>query len=124
MFLLVAHFRAEPAAESTARSAADSAPGTGSVDAVARQALALLVRDRGCLRLDYARSTEDPLRFVLVAVFASATAYRRALSPFDARTVLVPWLATAEQSISGVSEVLVTGEAGNLQDHVPTVEPP
>ncbi|MDQ6656897.1 MAG: antibiotic biosynthesis monooxygenase, partial [Actinomycetota bacterium] len=71
MFVLVAHFT-QPAPPA---------------------ALAMLAGRPTCLRLVFAQSTDEVDRYVLVAEFAGASAYRQALSPFEVRTTVVPWLS-------------------------------
>ena len=61
----------------------------------AHRAVALLGAQRGCLGVEWARATEVSTRWVLVAVFASLADYRRALSPFEVREHVVPWLSEA-----------------------------
>ena len=61
----------------------------------ARRAVGLLGAQPGCLAVEWARATEVPTRWVLVAVFASLADYRRALSPFTVREHVVPWLSEA-----------------------------
>ncbi len=100
MFVLVAHFT-EPAPP---------------------PALAMLAAQPTCLRVVFARSTDEVDRYVLVAEFADAASYRRALSPFDVRTTVIPWLSTAQPG-SGVHEALATASGGDLRAHQPTVTP-
>lgn len=100
MFLLVARFATEPP------------PG----------ALELLASQPTCLRLRFAQSTDDAGRWTLVAEFPSAAGYRAAIGPFEVRTTVVPWLSTADAD-SGVHEVLLTGDAGEVVRHEPTVVP-
>ena len=50
------------------------------------------------------RAVEAPGEWVLVAVFASLTDYRRALSPFDVREHVVPFLAAARTDEAGTFE--------------------
>jgi hypothetical protein len=61
----------------------------------ARRAVGLLARQPGCERVEFGRAVEAPGEWVLVAVFASLTDYRRALSPFDVREHVVPFLSAA-----------------------------
>jgi hypothetical protein len=70
----------------------------------ARPALELL-RDPGRGPVRLARSTEVGDTWVLTAQFESVPAYRRTLSSFAAKTVLVPFLSTADIDTSGVFEV-------------------
>ncbi len=59
----------------------------------ARRAVGLLARQPGCERVELARAVEEPEQWVLVAVFASLTDYRRALQPFEVREHVVPFLS-------------------------------
>jgi quinol monooxygenase YgiN len=61
----------------------------------AHRAVALLAAQPDCLAVELGRATEDPGRWVLVATFASLTAYRRALQPFEVREHVVPLLSEA-----------------------------
>ncbi len=108
MFILVAHF---------------DDPG-GRLPDAALPALTLLAGQPECRRLRFAHSTERAGVFVLVAEFDSAGAYRRALAPFDVRTVVVPWLSTARIGDSGVNEVLLRADAGVVVRVEPTVPEP
>lgn len=100
MFLLVASFATEPPVG----------------------ALELLASQPSCRRLRFAQSTDDAGRWILVAEFPSAAGYRSAIGPFDVRTTLVPWLSTAQQD-SGVHEVLLSADDGEIVRHEPTVVP-
>jgi hypothetical protein len=128
LFLLVAHFRLDEAAAPGEAAGADEAAGTdgdgSAVPPTAAEPLALLAASPECLRLRFARSTDVAGRFVLVAEFASAAQYRRSLSPWPMRTVVVPWLSTAEIDSSAVHEVLLAAEHGQLTTTEPTVTPP
>lgn len=85
-------------------------------------ALALFAAQPTCDRLTFARSTDQVDRYVLVAEFADVPAYRRALSPFEVRTTVIPWLSTALPG-SGVNEAMTTSDGGLLEHHEPTVTP-
>ena len=89
-----------------------------------RPAVALLAAQPTCRRLRFARSTETADERVLVAEFDSAADYRRALSPFDVRTLVVPWLSAARVEPSGVYEVGWTADDGVLTELPPTVPDP
>ena len=60
-----------------------------------RRAVALLGAQAGCRSVELGQATEDDAAWVLVAVFDTAAAYRRALSPFDVREHVVPFLSEA-----------------------------
>ncbi|MDL5159361.1 antibiotic biosynthesis monooxygenase family protein [Actinomycetospora termitidis] len=70
----------------------------------ARRAVGLLAAQPNCERVDLARAVEAPGQWVLVAVFASLTDYRRALSPFDVREHVVPFLSEASTADQAVFE--------------------
>ncbi len=121
MFLLVAHFRLdEPVAHDRAPTVAEHL----AVPPDAAEPLAMLAASPECLRLRFARSTDLPGRFVLVAEFGSAALYRRSLSPWPMRMVVVPWLSTAEIDTSEVHEVLLAADDGQVTTSEPTVTPP
>lgn len=110
MFVLVAHFRTAGSPEAIPESAAEP--------------LTMLATSPECRRLSFARSTESAERFVLVAEFESAASYRRALSPWPVRTVVIPWLSEADQSTSEVSEVMLSAVDGAVTVWDPTVPEP
>jgi hypothetical protein len=105
MFLLVAHFDGDPDPDDAA-------------------AVSLLAAQPTCRRLRFARSTENATVRVLVAEFDSAAGYRTALSPFDVRTLVVPWLSRAQVDSSGVFEVVDSADGGRLESFTPTVDDP
>ena len=84
VFLLIAHFDLD--AERTAEQAL--------LDAA--EPVRLLAEQPDTHWLRWGRSTEDGRRLLLVAEFDTAAGYRRAQSPLDVRTALIPWLSTAE----------------------------
>ena len=75
----------------------------------ARRAVGLLAAQPGCERVEFARAVEAPGEWVLVAVFASLTAYRRALSPFEVREHVVPFLSSARTDDQATFERRFTG---------------
>ncbi|MCD2186507.1 antibiotic biosynthesis monooxygenase family protein [Actinomycetospora soli] len=75
----------------------------------ARRAVGLLAPQPGCERVEVARAVEAPGEWVLVAVFESLTAYRRALQPFDVREHVVPFLSTASTAEEATFERRLTG---------------
>lgn len=83
----------------------------------ARHAVALLADQPGCLAVELGRATEDPDRWVLVATFASLTAYRRALQPFDVREHVVPWLSEALTDEPSTFERAVSADRGGVVEH-------
>ena len=83
----------------------------------ARRAVALLAAQSGCDGVDLARAIEEPDRWVLVARFATVTAYRRALQPFDVREHVVPLLSEAlTDEPAAYERGLVAGPEG-LTEH-------
>jgi hypothetical protein len=120
MFLLVAHFQLD----GTPGDPGSDAGAPPAVPSAAQEPLELLAASPECRRLRFARSTDVPGRFVLVAEFDSASEYRRSLSPWPMRTVVVPWLSTADVDTSEVTEVLLAAEHGRLTTSEPTVTPP
>src|SRR6188768_3507672 len=93
VFVLIAHF--DVGAE----------PPAGSAEAVR------LLGDQPDTRtLRWARSTEDPGRWLLVAEFDTAAGLRRAQSPLPVRAALIPWLAAAASSAA--FEVIAAADAG------------
>lgn len=84
----------------------------------ARTAVALLAAQTGCRGVELARATEAPGRWVLVAVFDSAADYRRALSPFDVRTHVVPFLSEARTDEPATFERRTSADASGVTEHV------
>lgn len=79
----------------------------------ARPAIDLFAAQPTCERLALARSTDQAGDWVLTAEFPDFPGYRRALSPFDVRTTVIPFLSEAEQRTSGVYEVAVSAASGS-----------
>ncbi|WP_026423041.1 antibiotic biosynthesis monooxygenase [Actinokineospora inagensis] len=84
----------------------------------ARRALELLLAQPGCLRGLLARSTEVADTWVLTVEFASVSAYRRALSPFDVRTEVIPFLGRADTTEPAAYEVVLEAQTGEVRQHV------
>ncbi len=112
MFLLIAHV--------------DLEPGAGPEDglAAAMEPVELLAAQPDTRRLRWARSTEARDRLVLVAEYDSAAACRRAMSPFEVRSAVIPWLSAAGGGTSGVYEVLAAADGGALRQLDVTVPDP
>ena len=70
----------------------------------ARHAMGLLARQPGCEGVELGRSVEEPEEWVLVAVFAGLTDYRRALAPFEVREHVVPFLSAARTDVPATFE--------------------
>ena len=83
----------------------------------AHRAVTLLAAQPGCRGVELARATEDRGAWVLVAVFESVAAYRRALSPFDVREHVVPFLAEARTDAPATFERRLTGDASGTVEH-------
>lgn len=83
-------------------------------------AVELLAAQPTCARLRFVRATDVPDRWTLVAEFEGAAGYRAALSPFDVRTTVIPWLSTALAG-SGVGETLLSADRGAILRHRPTL---
>lgn len=111
MFVLVAHFRVVGSRGAE-------------VPADAAEPLAMLAASPECSRLQFAHSTDSAGKFVLIAEFASAAVYRRAISPWPMRMTVVPWLSTAEPENTEVSEVLFSSSDGVVVLDEPTVPEP
>ncbi|AOS65042.1 antibiotic biosynthesis monooxygenase family protein [Actinoalloteichus hymeniacidonis] len=92
-------------------------PETGIEDFLteARTATRLLAEQPGCQGVQLARTVEeaaDGAEWTLLARFDSVVAYRRALSPFDVRVHVVPFLSKAEVGTSAVHEILLDAAPG------------
>ena len=102
MFLMIAQF--DIGAEQT--------PEQALLDAT--EPVRLLAAQPDTKWLRWGRSTEDGGRLLLVAEFETAAGFRRAQSPVEVRTALIPWLAGAEVRTSGVFEVLAAADGAGL----------
>ncbi|GAA4416694.1 antibiotic biosynthesis monooxygenase [Actinokineospora soli] len=96
--LLIARFTAEPPL------------------AEAKRALELLLAQPGCRRGLLARSTETAT-WVLTVEFDSIAAYRRALSPFDVRTHVIPFLARADTTVPAAYETVLDADPSGVREH-------
>lgn len=83
----------------------------------ARRAVALLAAQPGCDGVDLGRAVEEPGSWILVARFASVTAYRRALQPFDVREHVVPLLAEARTDEHAAHERALVADADGVTEH-------
>jgi hypothetical protein len=112
VFLLIAHFQVDPT-ESPEQALLDAA-----------EPVRLLAEQPDTRMLRWGRSTEDANRLVLVAEFDTAAGYRRAQSPLEVRTALIPWLSRAEVGTSGAFEVLTAATGGQQWNPDVTVPDP
>jgi len=78
----------------------------------ARPALAALAGCPGFLRGRAARATDDPKSLVLVSEWDGVGSYRRALSSYDVRVLLIPLLADTADEPSAF-EVLLSDDGDN-----------
>jgi quinol monooxygenase YgiN len=83
----------------------------------ARRAVALLAVQPGCEGVDLGRAIEEPDRWVLVARFATVTAYRRALQPFDVREHVVPFLSEALTEEPAAHERAIVAGPDGVTEH-------
>ncbi len=83
----------------------------------AHRALELLLAQPGCLRGLLVRSTESATAWVLTVEFASVAAYRKSLSPFDVRTLVIPLLAEADTTEPAAYEVVVEAGPDGVRRH-------
>jgi hypothetical protein len=98
----------------------DDDGGRGFLDR-ARRAVGLLARQPGCERVELARAVEAPGEWVLVAVFASLTDYRRALQPFDVREHVVPFLSAARTDDVATFERRLTASDDGAVTEIPSI---
>lgn len=85
----------------------------------ARRAIELLTAQPGCRQATLARATEDGETWLLVAEFDSVNAYRRALSPFDVREHVIPFLSEPDRAGTGgpsTFESLLIGADGAVTE--------
>lgn len=86
--------------------------------ATVRHALELLTAQPGCRTGRLGRATDEADRWVLVVEFDSVVAYRRALSPFPVREVVVPLLSRALADEPAAFELAVSAADGVADEHV------
>ncbi|MFC5287550.1 antibiotic biosynthesis monooxygenase [Actinokineospora guangxiensis] len=84
--------------------------------AEAKRALELLLAQPGCRRGLFTRSTETEA-WVLTVEFESISAYRRALSPFEVRTHVIPLLARAETAEPAAYEIVLEADSDGVREH-------
>ncbi|MGQ0839602.1 antibiotic biosynthesis monooxygenase [Actinokineospora sp.] len=83
----------------------------------AQRALELLLAQPGCRRGLLVRSTESASAWVLTVEFASVSAYRKSLSPFDVREHVISLLAEADSTEPAAYEVVIEAEPGSVRKH-------
>lgn len=88
----------------------------------ARRAVGLLAGQPGCERVELGRAVEEPGEWVLVAVFASLTDYRRALQPFEVREHVVPFLSAARTDAPATFERRLTASGGEVEERASILE--
>jgi hypothetical protein len=84
----------------------------------AERALGLLTAHPGCTGGELARATEDAATWVLTVRFDSVVAYRRAMSGFEVREVVVPLLSQARTDDPAAYEVVVAAAGGTSSRYV------
>lgn len=86
-----------------------------------RTAVGLLSAQAGCELALAGTSVDGPgptgQVWTLLARFTSVTAYRRALSPFDVRTHVVPLLARARDDGASTVQILLEADDGTVVEH-------
>jgi quinol monooxygenase YgiN len=83
----------------------------------AQRALELLLAQPGCRRGLLVRSTESADSWVLTVEFASVSAYRKSLSPFDVRTHVIPFLAEADTTEPAAYEIVIEADPDTVRRH-------
>lgn len=87
----------------------------------AARALELLAARPGCLGGEAGRAVDDPEQWVLTVRFDSVDAYRRALSPFEIREHVHPFLAEADTTVPATHETLVSVTPNATPRHHPSI---
>ncbi|WP_228769761.1 antibiotic biosynthesis monooxygenase [Actinokineospora alba] len=83
----------------------------------AHRALELLLAQRGCLRGLLVRSTESAETWVLTVEFASVSAYRKSMSPFEVREHVIPFLAEADAAETAAYEIVLEADPATVRRH-------
>lgn len=83
----------------------------------AERALTLLTGRPGCLGGELARATEEADTWVLTIRFESVVAYRRAMSGFEVREHVIPFLSTARVEQPAAYELVITAADGVAGRH-------
>ncbi|MET0234679.1 MAG: antibiotic biosynthesis monooxygenase [Kibdelosporangium sp.] len=86
--------------------------------ALATRAIELLTAQPGCVRAVLGRSADSPGQWSLTVEFTTVVAYRRAMSPFDVREHVIPFLSRGEAS---AYEIHTTGTDGHAEQRVSVV---
>ncbi|MGZ4665247.1 MAG: antibiotic biosynthesis monooxygenase family protein [Frankiaceae bacterium] len=87
----------------------------------ARAALRVLSDRPGFVGARLARSADDPHDWLLVTEWMGMGPWRRALSDYDVRVQVIPWLAGAGVE-QGAFEVLIAADpGGQVTEHSPDV---
>lgn len=82
---------------------------TGFLDQ-ARAAVAVLVDRPGFVSVDLGRNLDDPTLWTITTRWRNVGSYRRALSSFEAKMVVVPLLSRALDEPSAYDDVDLVGE--------------
>ncbi|MEV4317971.1 antibiotic biosynthesis monooxygenase [Actinocrispum sp. NPDC049592] len=95
-------------------------PGTDTPEftTLANRAIALLTAQPGCRHAILGHSADEPTRWTLTVQFASVVAYRRAMSPFDVREHVIPFLSRGDAS---AYEIVTESADGHLTHHTSLV---
>ncbi|MFC0113235.1 antibiotic biosynthesis monooxygenase family protein [Kibdelosporangium aridum] len=86
--------------------------------AQATRAVELLTAQPGCVRAVIGRSADEPDQWALTVEFTSVVAYRRAMSPFDVREHVIPFLSRGNAS---AYEILATATDGQADQRTSVV---
>nr|WP_243727468.1 antibiotic biosynthesis monooxygenase [Actinocrispum wychmicini] len=91
---------------------------TAEFTAQANRSIELLTAQQGCQRALLGHSADEPTQWVLTVEFASVVAYRRAMSPFDVREHVIPFLSRGE---AAAYEVVADATDGHVQQHTSVI---
>jgi hypothetical protein len=83
----------------------------------ARQALEVLTARPGCTGGQLGRAIDDPTLWTLTTTWESVGAYRRALSAFEVKLVVVPVMYRAIDEPSAFEELVVWTPSGGIVQH-------
>ncbi|MCE7011647.1 antibiotic biosynthesis monooxygenase [Kibdelosporangium philippinense] len=86
--------------------------------AQASRATELLTAQPGCVRAVIGRSADEPEKWAMTVEFTSVVAYRRAMSPFDVREHVIPFLSRGD---AAAYEIFATATDGKAEQQVSVV---